>query len=173
MARSTSAQMIESLELRTLLSACAPLADDTVAAQVAPLVVSATPHVTAANPFKIVGAGTVLKFKKTKSLPGNGIAGFIHESGTFTDGKGHTGTYALALPPVLSSIQPAELLDIGFKKSGTFLGGSRRYTIQFTPIGKRLSKGLGGKTVTFVTTAAKTAAKGVIAGTLTKIYLKY
>lgn len=87
----------------------------------------------ATGPFKLGGAGVKLKFKRTKTLPGKGIAGFIHESGTFTDEKGHKGTYSLPLLPVFSSIQPPQILDIAFKISGTFAGGSRRYTLSFTP----------------------------------------
>jgi hypothetical protein len=123
----------------------------------------------------ITGAGTKLKFKKTKNLPGNGIQGFIHESGTFTDGNGHSGTYSLAIPPAIAVNTPAQILDIEFKTiAGSFQGGSRRYVVTFTPASKRLNAGLNGKTVTFSKSAAGSSAKAApISGFLGTIYLKY
>ena len=75
----------------------------------------------AVSPFGIQGTGSKLKFKKTKSLPGNGAHGRIHESGTFSDDKGHTGTYSLDISP-----SGTQVLDLDFKTSGSFPGGSRR-----------------------------------------------
>lgn len=123
-----------------------------------------------ATVFGATGYGTKLKFKKSKSLPGNGIHGFINESGTFTDENGNSGTYQLALPPVLSSIQPPQILNLDFKKGGF----ERSYTLTFTPIAKRFKSGLNGKTITFSTSSAGSAAKGIILSTfLPTIYLKY
>lgn len=119
--------------------------------------------------FGSASVGTVLKFKKTGSLPGNGIHGFVNETGTFTDDKGNHGTYQLTIPPNVSAIQPPQLLGLDFKN-----GIQRQYTLTFTPISKRLSKGLNNKTVTFGTSSTGTAAKGTILSTfLPTIYLKY
>jgi hypothetical protein len=115
--------------------------------------------------------GTKLKFKKTGTLPGHGVMGFVNETGTFTDDKGNSGTYQLTLPPTqFSSTQPPQLLNLDFKKPGI----QRQYMLTFTPVSKRPAGGLNGKTVTFSTKPAGSSAKGLITSTfLPTVYLKY
>ena len=109
------------------------------------------------------------------NLAVTGILGAVSELGTFTDDKGHSGTYSLVLAPKIAVNTPAQLLDIEFKTiAGSFQGGSRRYVVTFTPASKRLNAGLNGKTVTFSKSAAGSSAKASpISGFLGDIYLKY
>jgi hypothetical protein len=149
----------------------------TASATLAPLSVpdlqkTRTTRAAAANPFGITGAGTKLKFKKTTSFPGNGIQGTIYEGGTFTDDKGHNGTYQLVLPG--GGTGGGQLLNLDFKGSTGFARASRGYNIQFTPASKRLNKGLNGKTVTFSSSASGSEAKGIPStSNLKTIYLNY
>ena len=173
---SAPVSFVETLENRTLLSVdltayAAALAS--VSSETATVVsLDARTTRVATNPFNIPGAGTKLKFKKTTSNPGNGIQGNVSELGTFTDDKGHNGTYSLALPPPSVGNNPAQILGINFKSSSAFAGGERPYTLTFTPFSKRLAKGLNGKTVTFSTKSTGAEAKAT--PTVGKaIYLNY
>src|SRR5436305_1263962 len=102
---SAAITFVEHLESRTFLcgdvtTIAAPFIT-AASATVVPLSVSdlqktRATRAAAANPFGITGAGTKLKFKKTGTLPGNGVGGFVTEKGTFTDDKGHSGNYQIA-----------------------------------------------------------------------------
>lgn len=165
---------VEPLEARQFLSADVAACTADVAAVHTNQAAIVAKAVTASPGQTIFGesaVGVKLKFKKTKALPGNGIAGFVHESGTFTDEKGNSGTYQLVIPPKLASNQPVQVLNLNWKKKVNL---SRGITFQFTPISKRLNAGLNGKTVTFVSKAAGTSAKGVMTGaSIVNVYLKY
>jgi len=183
MSRNDSAPtFVETLESRTFLcgdlsTAAAPLIT-TESATVTPLSVtdlqnSRTTRAAAVNPFGVTGAGTKLKFKKTTSFPGDGYLGTVYEGGTFTDDKGHNGTYQLVLPGGGTG-QGGQVLNLTFKNSTGFAGASRGYNIQFTPASKRLNKGLNGKTVTFSASASGSEAKGMPStSNLKTIYLNY